>query len=222
MRPCTYGHEWRNGQSPQNQSPTEIEAETMVPNSKKNRTTWDTVKSFSVGFEVSTAVVMKSIIFWDAACHLLTCWFLLNYFFDPEDGGDIFLRNVGCNSTDYTASLIVCYAMLINYLSKCSGILIEKRIVAQFFKKFTAFYGTFATMLTRARHWSLSCTRSIQPTPSNPGFLKSITILFFRLQLGFSSDLVSAGFSSQIFMHFSSLPCVLHAPLNTCSVIVLS
>jgi hypothetical protein len=35
---------------------------------------------------------------------LLTCWFLLNYFFDPEDGGDMILRNVGCNSTDYTAS----------------------------------------------------------------------------------------------------------------------
>jgi hypothetical protein len=39
-----------------------------------------------------------------ASSHLLTCWFLLNYFFDHEDGGDIFLRNVGCNSTDYTAS----------------------------------------------------------------------------------------------------------------------
>jgi hypothetical protein len=25
-------------------------------------------------------------------------------FFDPEDGGDMFLRNVDCNSTDYTAS----------------------------------------------------------------------------------------------------------------------
>jgi hypothetical protein len=55
------------------------------------------------GFEVSTAVVMKSINFWDMTpCS--TCWFLLNYFFDPEDGDDTFLRNVGCNSTDYTAS----------------------------------------------------------------------------------------------------------------------
>jgi hypothetical protein len=35
------------------------------------------------------------------ACHPITCW---NYFFNPEDGGDMFLRNVGCNSTDYTAS----------------------------------------------------------------------------------------------------------------------
>jgi hypothetical protein len=36
------------------------------------------------------------------ACLLAgSCW---NYFFDPEDGGDIFLRNVGCNSTEYKAS----------------------------------------------------------------------------------------------------------------------
>jgi hypothetical protein len=34
------------------------------------------------------------------ACSLV-CW---TYFFGPEDGGDKFLRNVGCNSTDYTAS----------------------------------------------------------------------------------------------------------------------
>jgi hypothetical protein len=32
---------------------------------------------------------------------LLVCW---TYFFDPENGGDMFLRNVGWNSTDYTAS----------------------------------------------------------------------------------------------------------------------
>jgi hypothetical protein len=37
-----------------------------------------------------------------ATCLLAgSCW---NYFFDPEDGGDMFLRNVVCNSTDYTAS----------------------------------------------------------------------------------------------------------------------
>jgi hypothetical protein len=35
------------------------------------------------------------------AC-LLVCW---TYFFDPEDGGDMFLRNVGWNSTDYTAHI---------------------------------------------------------------------------------------------------------------------
>jgi hypothetical protein len=55
-----------------------------------------------VGFEVFTEVVMKSIIFWDMT-QMLTRWFA-ELFFDPEDGGDTFLRNVGCNSTDYTAS----------------------------------------------------------------------------------------------------------------------
>jgi hypothetical protein len=38
-----------------------------------------------------------------SACHLLARWFA-ELFFDPEDGGDTFLRNVGYKSTDYTAS----------------------------------------------------------------------------------------------------------------------
>jgi hypothetical protein len=54
-----------------------------------------------VRFEVFTAVVMKSTIFWNiTSCSplLATCFhagFLLGLFFDPEDGGDMFLRNVG-------------------------------------------------------------------------------------------------------------------------------
>jgi hypothetical protein len=79
-----------------------------------------------VGFEVLTAVVMKSSIFWDITqCNpfkvnrsfrknispifgveekanqetsvLATCFhvsFFLGLIFDPEDGGDMFLRNV--------------------------------------------------------------------------------------------------------------------------------
>jgi hypothetical protein len=38
---------------------------------------------------------------------LATCFhpgFLLGLFFDLEDGGDMFLRNIGWHSTDYTAS----------------------------------------------------------------------------------------------------------------------
>jgi hypothetical protein len=51
---------------------------------------------------------MKSIIFWNMTPYnplsfnrWLACW---TYFFNPEDGGDMFLRNVGWISTDYTAS----------------------------------------------------------------------------------------------------------------------
>jgi hypothetical protein len=51
----------------------------------------------NVGFEVLTAVVMKSTVFWDSTL-LATCYhagFLLGLFFNPEDGGDMVLRNVG-------------------------------------------------------------------------------------------------------------------------------
>jgi hypothetical protein len=37
-----------------------------------------------------------------AVCFLAD--FLLAVFFDPENGGDMFLRNIGWLSTDYTAS----------------------------------------------------------------------------------------------------------------------
>jgi hypothetical protein len=43
---------------------------------------------------------MKSIFFWDMTPR---SWFA-ELFFDPDDGGDTFLRNVGHNSTNYTAS----------------------------------------------------------------------------------------------------------------------
>jgi hypothetical protein len=31
----------------------------------------------------------------NSACHLLACWFCCTYFFDPDDGSDMFLRNFG-------------------------------------------------------------------------------------------------------------------------------
>jgi hypothetical protein len=65
-----------------------------------------------VGFEVLTEIIMKGSVFWDIApcgpvqvensfrgtslaCCLLHAYFLPGLLFDPEDVGDILLRNVG-------------------------------------------------------------------------------------------------------------------------------
>jgi hypothetical protein len=54
----------------------------------------------NVRFEVLTAVLTKISLFWNITPSLFatffhTSFFLLGLFFDPEDGSDIFLRNVG-------------------------------------------------------------------------------------------------------------------------------
>jgi hypothetical protein len=40
---------------------------------------------------------------WTSACQLLYTGFLLDLFFDPEGGSDMFLWNINRLSTDYTA-----------------------------------------------------------------------------------------------------------------------
>jgi hypothetical protein len=62
------------------------------------------IRKTSEGFEVLTAVVMKSPVSWDITpcsqfkfdglCYLLQVGFLLCLFFNPKDGGDMSLRNV--------------------------------------------------------------------------------------------------------------------------------
>jgi hypothetical protein len=47
-----------------------------------------------VGSEVLTAVHVKDTIFWDITLLGLRPAFTLFGLFDPEDGGDIFVRNV--------------------------------------------------------------------------------------------------------------------------------
>jgi hypothetical protein len=52
---------------------------------------------------VGVATVLESVFNSQQACHLFARWFA-ELFFDPEDGADTFFRNVGYNSTHYTAS----------------------------------------------------------------------------------------------------------------------
>jgi hypothetical protein len=60
-----------------------------------------------------------------------------------------------------------------------SWALLEKLPIMQLLKKFPSFYGTqrFITVFTRALHWPLSWTRSIQFTPLHLISLRSILIL---------------------------------------------
>lgn len=63
------------------------------------------------------------------------------------------------------------------------------------------------TMLTRARRWLLSLANSIQSTNSY-----SVLIFSSYVHTLFSGGLFPSGLLVKHYMHFSSFPCVLHAP----------
>jgi hypothetical protein len=70
-----------------------------------------------------------------------------------------------------------CYRMnwtLYSFTHSWSWALLEKLRTVQLLKNFPVFYGTrrFSTVFTRALHWTLSWTRSIQSITSHPISLK--------------------------------------------------
>jgi hypothetical protein len=70
---------------------------------------------------------------------------LLGLFFDPKDGGDMFLRNVGSLSTDtqrYISEDSTLHGHRCENLNSSMERVIEKLIVAQPLKIFYAFYET--------------------------------------------------------------------------------
>jgi hypothetical protein len=74
----------------------------------------------------------------------------------------------------------------------------------QLAKNFPAIYGIqrFITMFTRALHWSLSWSRSIQSIPPHPISLRSILILSTYLCLGSPNGLFPPGFPTNIIHAF--------------------
>jgi hypothetical protein len=68
--------------------------------------------------------------------------------------------------------------------------------IMQLLKNFPAIYGIwrFITIFTRALHWSLSWSRSIQSIPPHLTSLRSILILSTYLCLGLPSGLFPSGF----------------------------
>jgi hypothetical protein len=86
------------------------------------------------------------------------------------------------------------------------GAVLEKLIVTQLVKKFTAFYviWRFITVFTGSRHLSLSWARCIQSTPSLPISLRCILILSSHLLPGLPTKV--------LYVFFSSRPCYMPHP----------
>jgi hypothetical protein len=87
----------------------------------------------------------------------------------------------------------------INYpylLTPWSRVLLEKLTGSGLVKTFLTFYGTrsFLTVLTSARHLSLSWANSIQSPQPPPTYWRSIFILSSHLRLGLPSGLFPSGF----------------------------
>ena len=99
-------------------------------------------------------------------------------------------------------------------LTPYSRVLLEKLTDFQLVKKFPAFYGTrkFITVLTSARHLSLSWANSIQPAQPLPTSSRSILILSSHLRLGLPTGLFPSGFAPKSCAHLSLPPYVPHAP----------
>jgi hypothetical protein len=85
-------------------------------------------------------------------------------------------------------------------LTSWGWVLLEKPPVVQLLKNFSTFYVTrkFITVFTRALHWSLSRTRSVQSIRPQTIYLRSILILSTHLPHGLPSGLFPSGFSTNI------------------------
>jgi hypothetical protein len=85
-------------------------------------------------------------------------------------------------------------------------------------KKFAAYYGTslFIAVFTRALHWCLSWSRSIESTLAHPSSRFNL-ILFTHLCVGLPNGLFPSGFpTNNLHLVFSTysyyIPCPSHPP----------
>jgi len=125
-----------------------------------------------------------------------------------------------CLQSSCTFDKIRCYKANTQTASSCIYLLtpwcrtlFEKLIITQLIKQYPAFFmenRRFFTVITKARHRSLSWARCIRSIPSNSISVTSIVILTCHLCLGLPSGSSLHVFQQKHCLHFSSLPCVLH------------
>jgi hypothetical protein len=83
---------------------------------------------------------------WSSACYLLHAGFLPGLLFNPDDGGDIFLLNVGWFLTAYTALLNTCNFIVFDTVGQGSffiwwaQIYIHNIVISKQFYYFVTFY----------------------------------------------------------------------------------
>ena len=92
----------------------------------------------------------------------------------------------------------------IAYLLHGAEPFLRSQLLLQLIKKFPAFYGTrkFITVLTSARHLSLSWAYSIQSPQPLPTSSRSILILSSHLRLGLPGGLFPSGFLTKTLSAF--------------------
>ena len=95
-----------------------------------------------------------------------------------------------------------------------STVLLEKLTGSAASQEITRIFGTrrFLTVLTSARHLSLSWANSIQSPQPSPTSWRSILILSSHLRLGLPNGLFPSGFLTRTCAHLSPPPYAPHAP----------
>ena len=109
------------------------------------------------------------------------------------------LRRCGSNANVIARIIIIIIIILTYLLTPWSRVLLEKLTGFAANQEIPAFYGTpkFITVLTSARHLSLSWANSIQSPQPLPTSSRSILILSFHLRLGLPNSLFPSGFPTK-------------------------
>ena len=119
--------------------------------------------------------------------------------------------SVRCKCTAWSHTR--CPYMTVTYkLTPWSRVLLEKLTGSAASQEITRIFGTrrFITVLTSARHLSLSWANSIQSSQPPPTSWRSILILSFHLRLGLPNGLFPSGFPTRTLC--TTPPYAPHAP----------